>query len=86
MAGELDQRIQAALDREVSALSNEFEAMLPPETIKRFVDDSVEQLSSARIQQFVPVFVRRLARERLLAAALRAAPGDRPGMSGSPKE
>jgi len=69
MAGELDRRIQAALDREVSALSNEFDAMLPSETIKRFVDDSVEQLSSARIQQFVPIFVRRLARERLLAAA-----------------
>ncbi len=69
MADALDQRTQAALDREVSSLSDEFEAILAPETIKRFVDDAVEQLSSARIHQFVPLFVRRLARERLLAAA-----------------
>ena len=60
---------QAHLANEISALNSEFEGLLPSETIKRFVDDAVEQLSSARIQQFVPLFVRRLARERLLAAA-----------------
>ena len=78
MAGELDQRTQAALDREVSALRNEFEAVLPVETIKRLVDDSVERLSSARIHQFVSLFVRRIARERLLAAATSPQPDGAP--------
>ncbi len=69
MANRLHLKTQAALANEISALNSEFEGLLPSETIKRFVDDSVEQLSSARIHQFVPLFVRRLARERLLAAA-----------------
>jgi Protein-tyrosine-phosphatase-like, N-terminal domain len=52
--------------------------MLPPETIKRFVDESVAQLSSARIHQFVPLLVRRLARERLLATATSPLPDGTP--------
>jgi arsenate reductase len=39
------------------------------ETIERYVDESLERLSGARFEDFVPLFVHRFARERLRALA-----------------
>ena len=49
-------------------LADEFTGTFSPETIKRFVAESFESLSHARVQAFVPLFIHRFARERLRAA------------------
>ena len=49
-------------------LADEFTGTFSPETIKRFVAESFESLSHARVQAFVPLFIHRFAKERLRAA------------------
>lgn len=49
-------------------LAQEFAGTFGPETIKRFVSESFDSLSSARVQAFVPLFIHRFAKERLRAA------------------
>src|SRR5919106_4812108 len=49
-------------------LADEFTGTFSPETIQRFVAESFESLSQARVQAFVPLFIHRFARERLRAA------------------
>jgi arsenate reductase (thioredoxin) len=51
-----------------SQLAEEFTGTFSPETIKRFVSESFESLSQARVQAFVPLFIHRFAKERLRAA------------------
>lgn len=50
-------------------LAEEFTGIFTPETVKRFVAESFEALSSARVQAFVPLFIHRFAKERLEAVA-----------------
>lgn len=51
-------------------LRNEFAGTFGPETIERFVADSLDQLvPSAKITTFLPLFTERFARERLQALA-----------------
>lgn len=49
-------------------LADEFAGTFSPETVQRFVSESFESLSDARVQSFVPLFIHRFARERLRAA------------------
>src|SRR5919106_6688710 len=51
-----------------SQLAKEFSGTFSAETVKRFVSESFESLSQARVQAFVPLFIHRFARERLRAA------------------
>jgi len=51
----------------ISALAAEFRGIFSLETVERFVDESIDRLSGARIVDFIPLFVHRFARERLRA-------------------
>jgi protein-tyrosine-phosphatase len=63
----LEPETMAHLARLQVDLQKEFAGIFSPETIARFVDESTEQFSGAKVQAFVPVLVRRFARERLRA-------------------
>ena len=52
-----------------SRLRQEFDGVFGPETIERFIDDSLARMSGARLTGFVPLFAERFARERLHALA-----------------
>ena len=49
-------------------LADEFIGTFSSETIQRFVSESFESISDAKVQAFVPLFIHRFARERLRAA------------------
>jgi hypothetical protein len=49
----------------VEDLTLEFQPTIPRETVHRLVSHSFESLADARIKGFVPILVRRLARQRL---------------------
>ncbi len=49
-------------------LASEFTGTFSPETVQRFVSESFDSLSNARVQAFVPLFIHRFAKERLRAA------------------
>ena len=51
------------------ALQDEFRGVFAPETIERFIVDSLPDRSGVRIEDFIPVFAHRFARERLRALA-----------------
>ena len=55
------------LERGLDALREEFAGTFSPETIERFMAESLQALASTRITNFVPLFVHRFARERLRA-------------------
>lgn len=57
------------IDSAVQRLANEFSGVFGPETIGRFVDDSLSDLQSARLKNFLPLFVERFARDRLWSLA-----------------
>lgn len=68
MTTELSTATRIHLRRQVDDLAAEFEGVFSPETVERFVDESIEQLSDrARFEDFLPVLVHRFARERLRA-------------------
>ncbi|MEZ4502940.1 MAG: arsenate reductase ArsC [Dehalococcoidia bacterium] len=56
--------------REGEALVREYAGVFNRETVQRFVAESAHALSDARRQEFVPLFVRRFARERLRDIAI----------------
>ena len=55
------------LERGLSRLREEFAGTFSGETVERFMAESLEALSGARVKDFVPLFVHRFARERLRA-------------------
>ena len=55
------------LERGLAGLRDEFAGTFSPETIERYMAESLEALGGARLQDFVPLFVHRFARERLRA-------------------
>jgi protein-tyrosine-phosphatase/DNA-binding transcriptional ArsR family regulator len=55
--------------RSIEALAEEFRGIFSLETIERFVDESIDRLSGARVVDFIPLFVHRFSRERLRALA-----------------
>jgi arsenate reductase (thioredoxin) len=69
MAVELDDATREHLERGIDSLMDEFSGVFSRETIQRYVDESLDGLSEARLKDFVPLFVHRFARERLRALA-----------------
>jgi arsenate reductase (thioredoxin) len=55
--------------RSIESLADEFRGIYSLETVERFVDESIDRLSGARVVDFIPLFVHRFARERLRALA-----------------
>lgn len=75
--GELKLRIK----KESAALASEFAGTFSVETVERFINEAFESFQSRpRLLEFVPLFVRRFARERLtaLGQATGAITKDRP--------
>ena len=64
---QLEPETMAHLDRLKADLQKEYAGVFSPETVARFVDESTEQFSGSKVQAYVPVFVKRFARERLRA-------------------
>lgn len=70
-------------------LREEFRGIFSVETIDRAIQDSMKDLEGSRIQQFVPIFVYRITRDRLRALAhsdlaiAQDVPDDTPGTGGS---
>jgi arsenate reductase (thioredoxin) len=65
----LDPLSRQTFARAIESLAHEFRGIWSLETIERYVDESIDQLSGARIVDFIPLFVHRFARERLRALA-----------------
>jgi arsenate reductase len=55
------------LERGLEHLSDEFAGTFSPETVERYMAESLQGLAGARMQNFVPLLVHRFARERLRA-------------------
>jgi arsenate reductase (thioredoxin) len=55
------------LEKGLATLRSEFQGIFSAETVERFMTESLEALSGARVKDFVPLFVHRFARERLRA-------------------
>ena len=51
----------------IESLAEEFRGVFSLATIERYVDESIDRLSGARVVDFIPLFVHRFARERLRA-------------------
>ena len=67
MSSQLDPVTANHVNRQVAALTEEFRGIFSKETIDRFVTETLEGLSSARFNDFVPVLLHRFVRERLRA-------------------
>ena len=61
--------LQMRVRRESDRLAEEFIGVFSTETVNRFILESFEAMQNARLLDFVPVFTRRFARERLRALA-----------------
>jgi len=58
---------QARLNLVIQQLSREFVGTFSQETVDRYVRESIDSLSGARVKDYVPVFVDKFARQRLRA-------------------
>jgi arsenate reductase len=67
--GQLDPTSRVTFARAIEALHEEFRGIYSLASIERFVDESIDRLSGARVVDFIPLFVPRFARERLRALA-----------------
>jgi protein-tyrosine-phosphatase/DNA-binding transcriptional ArsR family regulator len=65
----MDPLTRETFTRSIEALAEEFRGIFSLETVERYVDESVDRLSGARVVDFIPLFVHRFARERLRALA-----------------
>jgi arsenate reductase (thioredoxin) len=64
---DVDLTTRGHLERGLEHLSDEFAGTFSPETVERYMAESLQGLSGARMQNFVPLLVHRFARERLRA-------------------
>jgi protein-tyrosine-phosphatase/DNA-binding transcriptional ArsR family regulator len=67
--GQLDPTSRATFARSIEALHEEFRGIFSLETIERYVNESIDRLSGARVVDFIPLFVHRFSREQLRALA-----------------
>ena len=63
----LDPATRRRIQHELDQLRAEFDGTFSAETIERFIAESVDDLSGARVQRYLPLFVGRFARDRLRA-------------------
>ena len=66
---DIDLITRGHLERGLESLREQFGGTFSPETIERYLVESVEGLSGARFKDFVPLLVHRFASERLRALA-----------------
>jgi arsenate reductase (thioredoxin) len=66
---DIDLSMRGRLERGIESLREQFAGTFSTETIERYVVESLEALSGARFDSFVPLLVHRFARERLRALA-----------------
>ena len=64
---DVDLTTRGHLEKGLSSLTDEFAGVFSPETVERYMAESVGELPAARVKNFVPLFVHRFARERLRA-------------------
>jgi arsenate reductase len=64
---QLDPITRGHLEKGLASLKSEFAGVFSPQTIERYMAESLEHLEGARFKDFVPLFVHRFARERLRA-------------------
>jgi protein-tyrosine-phosphatase len=64
---DVDLITRSHLEKGLISLEDEFAGVFSGETVERYMAESLEQLSGARLTNFVPLFVHRFARERLRA-------------------
>ena len=69
MSQALDPVTQEHVRRAAEGLASEFAGVFSPETIERYIAESLDLLGDARVNVFVPVLAHRFARERLKALA-----------------
>ncbi len=65
----LDPITRQHVERAAAALQDEFSGIFGPETIERYIAESIDLLGGGSINVFVPVLAHRFARERLKALA-----------------
>src|SRR5262245_11042677 len=65
----LDPLSRQAFAAAIAELADDFRGVFSLETVERYVDESIDRLSGARVVDFLPLFVHRFARERLRALA-----------------
>jgi arsenate reductase (thioredoxin) len=65
----MDPTSRATYLRSIDRLCGEFRGIFSRETVERYVNESIDRMSGARIPDFIPLFVHRFARERLRALA-----------------
>jgi protein-tyrosine-phosphatase len=63
----LDPLTRQHVESAATALAGEFAGIFSPETISRYIAESLDMLGNARFADFVPVLAHRFARERLRA-------------------
>jgi arsenate reductase (thioredoxin) len=63
----LDSVTRHHVQQAANALAREFAGVFSPETIERYIAESLDLLGDARVNVFVPVLAHRFARERLKA-------------------
>jgi arsenate reductase (thioredoxin) len=61
----LDPLSRQAFAGPIASLREEFAGIFGPETIERYIDESIDRMSGARVTDFIPLFVHRFARQRL---------------------
>jgi protein-tyrosine-phosphatase/DNA-binding transcriptional ArsR family regulator len=66
---QLDPLARQTFARAIASLAEEFRGIFSLETVERYVDESIDRMSGARVVDFIPLFVHRFARERLRALA-----------------
>ena len=69
MSETLDPVTPNHIRKTADSLGDEFAGIFSPETIERYLAESVDLLRGARVNVFVPVLAHRFARERLRALA-----------------
>jgi arsenate reductase (thioredoxin) len=65
----MDPLTRQTFNRSIESLAEEFRGIFSLETIERYVNESVDRLSGARVVDFIPLFVHRFSREQLRALA-----------------
>jgi arsenate reductase (thioredoxin) len=65
----MDPLTRQTFTRSIESLATEFRGIFSLETIERYVDESIDRMSGARVVDFIPLFVHRFSRQRLRALA-----------------
>jgi arsenate reductase len=69
MALEIDEVSRKTFADEIAQLAEEFRGVFAVETVERYVSESIDRLSGARLTDFLPLFIHRFSRDRLRALA-----------------